>query len=195
MRKNAYYLGIGLLWLSLVFPATSSAQDDKKAAEIKRLETGLATAKNNVAKNEKIIAVADSLITKGTEQTAESKAETKAIATERKALDKEYAAQRKSLEKLTMSKDKAEATQAKADMKALDLKYKADSKALDTRLKESTKKATTGTANLGKGKTNRKTGEDGLKTAQAALDAAQAKYNEAAGVVTEEEPKDKKKNK
>lgn len=187
MRNFTITLRAGLLMLAVVFPGVMMAQTDKKAAELKRLETGLNTAKNNVAKNERILAVADSLEAKGNEQISESKAETKAIATERKALDKQYASERKALEKQSMSKDKAEATQAKADMKALDLKYKADTKALDTRLKDATKKSTTGTANLGKAKTSKKTATDGLKTAQAALDAAQEKYNTAAGIEPEEE--------
>jgi chromosome segregation ATPase len=170
-----------------------NAQTDKKAAEIKKAETGLATAKKNVAKNEKALAVADSLIAKGTELMNESKTEAKAIATERKALDKEYAAKQKALAKATASKDKAEATQAKADLKALDTKYKADSKALDNRLKAATTKATTGDANISKGKTGKKTAGDGLKTAQAALDMAQAKYNDVTGVTPPEEGKKKKK--
>jgi chromosome segregation ATPase len=178
----------------ILIPGIASAQVEKKAAEIKRLETGLTTAKNNVAKYEKSLAVSDSLISKGTEQLNESKAETKALGTERKTLDKEYATQRKALEKLSVSKDKAEATQAKTDIKALDLKYKTDSKALDTRLKDTTKKSTTGTSNLSKGKAGKKTAADGLETAQATLDAAQDKYNTATGVaVPEEEGKKKSK--
>jgi|WetSurMetagenome_2_1015567.scaffolds.fasta_scaffold16957_1 hypothetical protein len=196
MKKYTGFLRAGILMLFFVIPGMMMAQADKKAVDLKRLETGLTTAKNNVAKNERMLTVADSLIAKGTEQTNESKAENKAIATERKVLDKEYASQKKALEKLTTSKDKAEATQAKTDMKALDLKYKADAKALDIRLKDATKKSTTGTANISKGKTSKKTATDGLKTAQAALDAAQEKYNAAAGIEPpEEEGKGKKKDK
>ncbi len=200
MKNFTYSLRTGMFMLVIAFPGIMMAQVDKKAAELKRLETGLNTAKNNVAKNERMMVVADSLVAKGTEQLNESKAENKAIASERKALDKQYASERKPLEKLTVSKDKAEATQAKADMKALDIKYKADTKALDNRMKEATKKSTTGTANVGKGKTNKKTATDGLKTAQAALDIAQEKYNTAAGIEPEEdenakEGKGKKKDK
>jgi K+/H+ antiporter YhaU regulatory subunit KhtT len=158
-----------------------TAQTDKKAAEIKKLEAGLNIAKANVAKQEKAIALSDSLVEKGTEQVNESKAETKAIATERKALDKEHATQAKALGKLISSKDKEEATQAKADLKAMEIKYKADAKALDTRLKDATKKSTTGTSNVSKGKSGKKTATDALKTAQASLDAAQEKYDVATG--------------
>jgi hypothetical protein len=180
MRKFAPSSTLGLLLLFLAIPGISVAQADKKAAELKKLEAALTVAKNNVAKNEKLLAIADSLFQTGTTMVSESKTETKAIAAERKTLDKEYATGKKSLEKLAGSKDKEEATQAKADLKALDTKYKADTKALDTRLKDATKKATTGEALITKGKTGKKTAQDALKTAQAALDAAQAKYDDAA---------------
>ena len=170
-----------------------NAQTDKKAAEIKKLETGVATAKKNVEKNERSLAIADSLLAKGTEQLNESKSEIKAISAERKTLDKGYASQKKSLEKLTASKDKTEAAQAKTDMKALDVKYKADTKALDARLKEATKKSTTGSSNVSKGKTGKKTATDALKTSQAALDAAQEKYDIATGAVAAAEDTKKKK--
>ncbi len=194
MRNFTISLRACLLMLAVAFPGLMMAQTDKKAAELKRLETGLNTAKNNVAKNERMLAVADSLEVKGNEQINEAKAENKAIAAEKKAMDKQYASERKALEKQTMSKDKAEATQARAEMKALDLKYKADAKAIATREKDAAKKSTTGTTNLGKGKTNKKTATDGLKTSQAALDAAQEKYNAAAGIEPEE-PEDEGKEK
>jgi chromosome segregation ATPase len=183
--------------LSMVFfliPGIVDAQTDKKAIEIKKLETSLATAKKNVAKYERSVVIADSIIAKGTEQINESKTETKAIATERKTLDKEYSTKAKSFGKLLSSKDKAEATQAKADMKALDLKYKADSKALDAKLKATTTKSTAGSSNLDKGKAGKKTATDGLKTAQAALEAAQEKYDIATGAVTPEEEGKKKRD-
>jgi hypothetical protein len=195
MKNFTYLLRAGILLLAFAIPGVMMAQADKKAADLKRLETGLNTAKNNVAKNERMMVVADSLVAKGTEQLSESKAENKAIATERKALDKQYASEKKALEKLTVSKDKAEDTQAKVERKALDLKYKTDTKALDNRLKEATKKSTTGTANVGKGKTNKKTATDGLKTAQAALDAAQEKYNAAAGIEPADDEGGKEKGK
>lgn len=193
MKKGTLFFYLGLSMILFLISGKANAQTDKKAAEIKRLETGLAVAKKNVAKNERSIAIADSLITKGTEQLNESKAENKALATERKTLDKEYATQKKALEKQTTSKDKAEATQARNDMKALDLKYRADAKALDTRLKDATKKSTTGSSNLSKGKTGKKTATDALETAQATLDAAQEKYDIATGTSRPEEEGKKKK--
>jgi chromosome segregation ATPase len=194
MKKGTVILYLGLTMILFLISGKVNAQTDKKAAEIKRLETALATAKKNVAKNERALAVADSLITKGTEQVNESKAETKAIETERKTLDKQYATQKKALEKQTNGKDKAAATQAMADMKALDTKYRADAKALDTRLKDATKKSTTGSSNVSKGKAGKSTATNALETAQASLDAAQEKYDIATGNVTPE-PEGKKKKK
>jgi chromosome segregation ATPase len=193
MKKGTIFFYSGLSMILFLLSGNVNAQTDKKAAEIKRLETTLATAKKNVAKNERSIAVADSLITKGTEQLNESKAETKALDTERKTLDKQYATQKKTLDKLTTSKDKEEATKAKTDMKALDTKYMADSKALDTKLKDATKKSTTGSSNLNKGKTGKKNATDALKTSQASLDAAQEKYDIATGTARPEEEVKKKK--
>ncbi len=193
MKKNTFIFYVGLSMILFLFTGIVNAQTDKKAAELKKVETGLAMAKKNVAKYERSLAVADSLVAKGTEQLNESKAETKALATERKTLDKEYATQKKAMEKLATSKDKAEATQAKTDMKALDIKYKADSKAMDIRLKAATTKSTAGSSNVSKGKAGKKTAADGLKTSQAALDAAQEKYNAATGVVAPEEEGKKKK--
>jgi chromosome segregation ATPase len=193
MKKGKLFFYLGLSVILFLVSGKVNAQTDKKAAEIKRLETALATAKKNVAKNERSIAIADSLITKGTEQLNESKAEAKTLATDRKTLDKEYATQKKALEKLTTSKDKAEVTKARSDMKALDAKYMADSKALDTKLKDTTKKSTTGSANVSKGKTGKNNATDALKTAQASLDAAQEKYDIATGTSRPEEEGKKKK--
>ena len=74
MKNKLCFPCIGLFVLLFVFPGLVVAQVDKKAAELKRVETGLATAKNNVAKYERTLFVADSLISKGTEQMNESKA-------------------------------------------------------------------------------------------------------------------------
>jgi hypothetical protein len=193
MKKSTIFFYLGLSMILFLISGKINAQTDKKAAEIKRLETALATAKKNVAKNERALVVADSLITKGTEQLNESKAETKAIETERKTLDKQYSTQKKPLEKLVNSKDKNEAAKAKTDMKALDAKYMTDSKALDTRLKDATKKSTTGSANVNKGKTGKKNATDALETSQASLDAAQEKYDIATGTARPEEEGKKKK--
>jgi chromosome segregation ATPase len=191
--KKGTVLYLGLSMVLFLFSGNINAQTDKKAAEIKRLETALATAKKNVAKNERSLAIADSLFAKGTEQVNDSKAEIKAIETERKTLDKQYATQKKALEKLAKSKDKAEVTKATSDIKALDLKYKADTKALDTRLKDVTKKSTTGSSNISKGKSGKSTATNALETSQASLAAAQEKYDIATGTVTPEEEGNKKK--
>ncbi len=193
MKKGNVLLYVSLSMILFLVPGKINAQTDKKAAEIKRLETALATAKKNVAKHERSLVVADSLIAKGTEQLNESKAEMKAIETERKTLDKQYSTQKKSLEKLANSKDKDEAAKARSDVKALDAKYMADSKALDTRLKEATKKSTTGSANLDKGKTGKKNATDALETSRATLYTAQEKYDIATGTARPEEEVQKKK--
>jgi hypothetical protein len=193
MKKGAIFFYLGLSLFLFLISGKVNAQTDKKAAEIKRLETSLATAKKNVAKNERALVVADSLITTGTAQLNESKAESKAITTERKTLDKEYGTQRKALEKQTTSKDKTEATRAINDLKALDTKYRDDSKALDTRLKEADKKSSTGLSNLNKGKAGKTNATEALKTSRASLEAAEEKYDIATGTARPEEEGKKKK--
>lgn len=192
MKKLQFLAVLGLFGFLSNAYVFSQAAPDKKAAELKKLEAGITAANVNVTKNEKLLAIADSLVSTGTSMVAEAKIEAKELAAERKKLDKEYATNKKPLEKQLGSKDKVEATQAKADIKALDTQYKADVKAMDLRVKENVKKSTTGAANVTKGKTGKKTAEDGLKTAMAAVDAAQAKYDAAAGT-GEEEVSDKKK--
>jgi hypothetical protein len=179
MRTILYFRNIVMLLFLLLATVLTQAQTDKKAIELKRLETNLATAKAKVVLNERQLTVADSLITRGTQLTAESKTETKAIATERKKLDKDYATQQKSLTKLSNSKDKQEAIKARADLKALSTQYRLDSKALDVRLKDATKKSTTGDANLTKGKMTKTNARDALKISKASLEAAQKKYDDA----------------
>jgi hypothetical protein len=168
-----------LLMLSflLLIPVLTNAQADKKQAELKKLETNLATAKAKVALNERQLAKSDSLITLGNQMIAESKTENKAIEADRKKLDKENAANQKPLTKLTTSKDKEEAMKARADLKALDLQYKSDTKALGIRLKDATKKMTTGNSNLTKGKSGKKTAQDALKISRKALEIAQERYD------------------
>jgi hypothetical protein len=107
----------------------------------------------------------------------EAKTENKAIDADTKKLDKDHAAKLKPIMKLTTSKDKAEATKAKADLKALETQYKADQKAIETRVKDATKKQTTGTANITRGKTAKKTAQDALKASNEALKVAQGKYD------------------
>jgi len=166
---------------------------EKKAAEVKKLETSLTAAKNKVALNEKQLNNADSLVSTGNNLIKDGKTETKAVESERKTVDKTYNTAKKPLLKQSTSKDKEEATAAKGDIKALDTQYKIDTKALDTRLKVATKKSTTGTANVTKGKTAQKTAKDALKLSQASLDAAQAKYDAATGVADDSQKGKKKK--
>lgn len=182
-----------LLPFLLLTTVLASAQTDKKQAELKKLETNLATAKAKVALNERQLAKSDSLITLGSQMIAESKAENKAIEADRKILDKENAVNQKPLTKLSTSKDKEEAMKAKADLKALDLQYRSDSKALGIRLKDATKKMTTGNANLTRGKTGKKTAQDALKISRKALETAQEKYDNAIGSGDNPPSKSKKK--
>ncbi len=186
------FLSIFTMLLMISFLMNAQTQtltpEEKKAAEIKKLETSLNTAKAKVAQAQRKIEVADSLVVAGEAMIEESRTEDKAISAERKALEKEYEANRKPIEKQTTSKDKEEATAAKAELKALDTQYKADVKVLDTRYKESTKKFTTANSNIDKGKMNKKTGKDALNLAEANLETAQARYDAATAP-----PEDKKK--
>ena len=187
-------LRIRLLLVFIFFiPVIIQAQTDKKAAELKKYETGINNAKAKVALNERQLTVADSLLTLGTEMVAESKTDIKAAEAERKRLDKDYAAIIKPLTKLTTSKDKAEAAKAKADLKGLEVQFKLDAKALDTRLKDANKKLTTGNSLLTKGKTGKKNAQNALKTSRAALDIAQEKYDNATGAGEDNSTKAKKK--
>jgi hypothetical protein len=179
MSTEKSFRNLLMLPFLLLIPVLTNAQADKKQAELKKLETNLATAKAKVALNERQLAKSDSLITLGNQMIAESKAENKAIESERKKLDKDKATRQKSILKLTASKDKDEASQARVDLKALDVQYKSDSKALGTRLKDATKKMSTGNANLTRGKAGKKSAQDALKISRKALDAAQEKYDNA----------------
>jgi len=183
-----------LVMLSIFFlvPVVTQAQTDKKADELKKLETNVATAKAKVALNERQLNVADSLITSGNQLIAESKTETKAIEADRKKLDKDNATKQKSLSKLTTSKDKDEASKARVDLKALDVQYRSDSKALSIRLKDATKMMSTGNANLTKGKATKKNAQDALKISRATLKTAQAKYDAASASGDKTITKDKK---
>ena len=177
----------------LFTPVLIQAQTDKKATDLKKLETALATAKARVALNEHQLSVADSLITLGTKQIAESKTETKAIDTDRKKLDKDNAAKQKSLVKLSTSKDKEEAVKARSDLKALDVQYKSDSRALSNRLKDATKMLSAGNSNLSKGKATKKNAQDALRISKTSLKTAQAKYDAASSPVENSDTKGKKK--
>jgi chromosome segregation ATPase len=193
MRVLKSFKILVMLSISLLAPVVTRAQTDKKADELKKLETSVATAKTKVTLNEKQLNVADSLITAGTQLIAESKTETKAIEVDRKKLDKDNATKQKSLSKLTTSKDKEEASKARADLKAQDTQYRSDSKALSIRLKDATKMMSTGNANLTKGKATKKNAQDALKISRATLANAQAKYDAASGSGDKTTTKDKKK--
>ncbi len=182
-----------MLAFLLLAPVLTQAQTDKKADELKKLETSIAAAKAKVALNERQLTISDSLITSGTQLIAESKTETKVIEADRKKLDKDNVTKQKSLTKLSTSKDKEEANKAKADLKALDIQYKLDSKALSTRLKDATKKMSMGNANLTKGKATKKNAQDALKISRATLAAVQAKYDAASTSGEKTIGKDKKK--
>src|SRR5664280_1424429 len=182
-----------VLFFLLLTPVLTNAQTDKKQAELKKLETSLATAKAKVSPNEQQLSKSDSLINLGTQMIAESKTETKAIEAERKKLNKDNITSQKPLTKLSTSKDKEESNKARADLKALDVQYKSDSKALDTRLKDATKKMSAGNANLTRGKAGKKNAQDALKISRKALDTAQEKYDDANGSGVNTSSKEKKK--
>jgi chromosome segregation ATPase len=187
------FISIFTFLLMISFIANAQTQtltpEEKKAAEIKKLETSLNAAKAKVDQAQRKIEVADSLVTAGEAMLEESRTEDKAITSERKALEKEYSANRKPIEKQTTSKDKEEATAAKAELKTLDTQYKADVKALDARYKESTKKFTTANSNIDKGKMNKKTAKDALNLAETNLETAQAKYDAATAPPEEKKKK------
>jgi len=182
-----------MLSFFLLIPALSQAQTDKKADQLKNLETGIAAAKAKVSMSERKLAIADSVITTGTQMIAESKSEIKAVDADNKKLEKDLAANKKPLTKLSTSKDKGESIKAKADLKALDVQYRSDAKTLDTRLRAAEKKQTTGNANLTRGKVAKKSAQDALKISQDALKAAQAKYDAASSSGDNTNAKDKKK--
>ncbi len=194
MKRILSVSGILIFIAGAIMPVLSQAQTtDKNAAAVKKLELNVETAKEKVAKNEKTMAVSDSLIQKGNEMVAESKVEMKALAADRKKLDKEYATNRKALAKLSVSKDKAESAKAKADLKALDAKYKTDTKELDNKFKLANKNSVTGASNISKGKTNQKAAQDGLKTARESLEAAEIKLNNATNPSEQGDTEKKKK--
>jgi hypothetical protein len=179
MNTVANFRVLVTLSFFLLIPVFSQAQADKKAAELKKLGTGIATAKAKVVLNERKMAVADSIIESGNQLIAESKTETRTIDAERKKLDKDNNARKKPLTKLSTSKDKEESKQARIDLKALNMQYRSDAKALDTRLRDAIKKLTKGNANLKKGTAARKSTRDALKASKAMLKVAQAKYDAA----------------
>ncbi|NJO70278.1 MAG: hypothetical protein HC830_14230 [Bacteroidetes bacterium] len=68
-----------IFMVSVSLQSFSQGAPDKKAAEIKKLETTLKTTKANLAKAEKQLAMADSLLTTGETMVSEGKAEIKSL--------------------------------------------------------------------------------------------------------------------
>jgi hypothetical protein len=189
MKFRAFFMSALFLSLTIIV----AAQTDPKAVALKNLETAVANAKAKVAVNERKLAIADSLVSTGTQMVGEAKTSAKAIDADSKKLDKDYSTRQKPLVKLASSKDRAEAAKARVDLKVIDTQYKADTKAIETRIKDATKKQTTGDANIVRGKTNKKNAQDALKASQAALKAAEERYNLAAAPPAEKDSKGKSK--
>jgi septal ring factor EnvC (AmiA/AmiB activator) len=156
----------------------TQAQSLSKAAELRKLNMGIAKAKAKVVLNEKKVSAADSLINLGGLMISEAKKEIKTAEAERRKLDRNYASRKKSLAKLTGSKNREESAKARADLKALSTQYRSDIKVLTNRLRESTKKLSKGESNLKRGKAARKSAIDALKASKTLLKNAQAKYDE-----------------
>jgi hypothetical protein len=194
MEKLQGIIRPGIFALILCFPLLVAGQADKKAAEKKKLEGAIAAAQANVAKYERQIAVADSLIQAGTSAMTEAESEFSAIDADRKREEKEYATEKKLLTKMANAKDKEEALKAKNELKTLETKQKSQVKEIDNRVKTVNKKYLTGEANINKGKGMKKPAKDGLATAQEALAAAEAKLEAAENPdAGSEAPKKKKK--
>jgi hypothetical protein len=194
MEKLHRILRPGMLALLLCFPLFMSGQVDKKAAEKKKMEGAIAAAQANVAKYERQIVIADSLVQTGTAAMSEAEGEFSSIDADRKREEKEYATEKKLLTKMANAKDKEEAMKAKAELKTLETKQKNQQKELDNRVKTVNKKYLSGEANVNKGKGMKKPAKDGLSTAQDALDAAEAKLDAAENPdAGSEVPKKKKK--
>lgn len=181
---------------ALFLSVGAQTPEAKKEAEMKKLETNLATAKAALAKVEKQKAKNDSLVEVANKMIDEGEAEMKTLEAEVKKADKEYATQVKSLDKQSASKDKETATQAKADLKKLDLQFKADMKVTDTKVKAAMKKMTTGEGMLVKCGTAEKTINEAMKKAMSGVEAVEEKIAainaEAASAEKEKEKKEKK---
>jgi|WetSurMetagenome_2_1015567.scaffolds.fasta_scaffold115795_2 hypothetical protein len=176
MKKIVRSLSFLLFVLFHLTTSFTQTQVDNKEEARKKLETNISFARNNVAKNEKLLAISDSLIRTGNAMIEDSKLEARCIAVERKKLDKEHASGRKILVKLSGSSDKTEATKAKTELKAFEIQYKADSKNLDNMLNTASRNYITGTNLVNRGETGNRNAKDNLISAQTSLDAAQARY-------------------
>lgn len=155
--------------------------ESKKAAELKRLETVVVTAKVSLDKAEKRAATADSLLNTAPELIKQGKDGKKQTDAEISSREKEYNAKIKALDKQMKSKDKNEVAEARKERKNVDTKYRADLKELTAKQRDAAKKITTGESNKDRGKANQKTSRDAVKRAQETLDAAQAKLDVAKG--------------
>lgn len=168
-----------VLYLFLLSPAFTLAQQGSGTSDLTRLETAINDAKDRVALNEKKIAAADSLIDAGKKMIDESKDEIKAIDAESKKYEKDYAARYKVVKKLTGSKDKAEAKKAAADLRALETEHRNTNRAFEARMNNAYKKQTVGLSAIDKGQKAKYYAKTALDTSNDALKAAQKKYGDA----------------
>lgn len=155
--------------------------ENKKEAELKRLETTLVTAKAALNQAEKRAATADSLLKVGPELIIQGKAAQKQIGAQINALEKEYKAKVKTLDKQVNSKNKNEVTEARKERKNVDTQYRADLKELTAKQREAVRKISTGENDKNRGKGSQKTSRESVKRAQATLEAAQARLDAAKG--------------
>ncbi len=153
----------------------------KKAAELKRLETAMETAKASLDRAERKVVTADSLLNVGPELIKQGKADQKQISSEKSVREKGYNTKVKALEKQMKSKDKAEVAEARKEFKSIDTQYKADMKELTAKERDALKKISTGENNKTKGKMTQKTSRESVKRAEAQLEAAQARLDAAKG--------------
>lgn len=179
--------------LFVVITMTAAAQADKKSAQLKNLETGVANARARITMNEKKVADSDSVITAGKKLIKESKADAKSVDSDSRKLEKDYAAKYKPLHKLTGFRDKAVANKARTDLRALETEYNASNRALEIRFNNTIKKLNSGITNITKGRTAKMNAQDALKVSIDALKAAQAKYDEAAARYENESVKGRRK--
>lgn len=166
--------------------------ESKKAAELKRLETVVATAKGGLERAEKRAATADSLLNTAPELLKQGKDGKKQTDAEISSREKEYNVKIKALDKQMKSKDKNEVAEARKERKDVDIKYRADLKELTAKQRDAVKKISTGESNKDRGKANQKTSRDAVKRAEATLEAAQARLDAAKGVGKPVQTKKKK---
>ena len=173
---------IAVCTLQTAFAQTQpQTAESKKAADLKRLETTVGTAKVSLDKAERRATIADSLLNVGPEMVKQGKADLKQVESEKSTREKGYKAKVKSLDKQLKSKDKSEVAEARKELKSIDTQYRADMKEVATKEREAQKKITTGENNKTRGKSTQKTSRDAVKRAQETLDATQAKLDAAKG--------------